>query len=300
MSVAFGVRQANGVGTSDTDIRHMLRYKWANTGVVGGLAVKGTSRLVYHVAEGMAICSKGDGDGYTEAYFPGGDTPEVKSNEGGNPRIDVVWITAHDASQGDSDNLVTLGVTQGTPSASPVEPDIPTYAVRLGAFRMGAGAATTSGAVATSGVDYAIISGASKGVLLDKRYNSERHVKRGGAFIYASGTVNLPTKRLVQVSLTASVWAYNMATHDWDGSGYIDYRVDGAVKREYRFVCFPESPVTPYFSDIIELPAGSHTFSAALWGSGTKPVSDIWLSGNGPYGDWPGQRLVVIDMGTVD
>lgn len=59
-NVAFGVRQtADGIGTTDVDIRKMLAHKWVNKGVVGGLSVKGSTGLTYIVGAGMAICSKG-------------------------------------------------------------------------------------------------------------------------------------------------------------------------------------------------------------------------------------------------
>lgn len=289
MSVAFGVRQANGVGTSDTDIRRMLRYKWANTGVVGGLAVKGTSRLAYHVAEGMAICSKGDGDGYTEAYFPGGDTPEVKANEGGNPRIDVVWITAHDASQGDSDNLVTLGVTQGTPSASPVEPDIPTYAVRLGAFRMGAGAATTSGAVATSGVDYAIMSGASLGILMDKT-NNENGRTFGSTVEWknvVSGTINLPTDRLLSIGITLTT---GNEDGGYSGSNYCHLYIDGSLYRAFEYPIQAGRATSYFYVENLTLGAGRHTVSINLVSATCR-----WRTYAG--GTWAGQRVCVTDLG---
>lgn len=289
MSVAFGVRQANGVGTSDTDIRHMLRYKWANTGVVGGLAVKGTSRLAYHVAEGMAICSKGDGDGYTEAYFPGGDTPEVKANEGGNPRIDVVWITAHDASQGDSDNLVTLGVTQGTPSASPVEPDIPTYAVRLGAFRMGAGAATTSGAVATSGVDYAIMSGASLGILMDKT-NNENGRTFGSTVEWknvVSGTINLPTDRLLSIGITLTT---GNEDGGYSGSNYCHLYIDGSLYRAFEYPIQAGRATSYFYVENLTLGAGRHTVSINLVSATCR-----WRTYAG--GTWAGQRVCITDLG---
>ena len=289
MSVAFGVRQANGVGTSDTDIRRMLRYKWANTGVVGGLAVKGTSRLAYHVAEGMAICSKGDGDGYTEAYFPGGDTPEVKANEGGNPRIDVVWITAHDATQGDSDNLVTLGVTQGTPSASPVEPDIPTYAVRLGAFRMGAGAATTSGATATSGVDYAIMSGASLGILMDKT-NNENGRTFGSTVEWknvVSGTIDLPTDRLLSIGITLTT---GNEDGGYSGSNYCHLYIDGTLYRAFEYPIQAGRATSYFYVENLTLGAGRHTVSINLVSATCR-----WRTYAG--GTWAGQRVCVTDLG---
>lgn len=144
-NTAFGVAQTSaGVGTTDTDMRKIIAAQWESTGVIDGLAVTGTTSLYYKVAAGVAVCSKGASDGKTLAYFSGGSTPTVSANSSGNPRIDCIWITAHDATHGDSDNLVTLGVTQGTAAATPTAPTIPTYATLLAAMLVPAGATTTA------------------------------------------------------------------------------------------------------------------------------------------------------------
>lgn len=146
-NTAFGVAQTSaGVGTTDTDMRKIIAAQWESTGVIDGLEVTGTTSLYYRVAAGVAVCSKGASDGKTLAYFSGGNTSTVSANSSGNPRIDCVWITAHDATQGDSDNLVTLGVTQGTAAATPTAPTIPTYATLLAAMLVPAGATTTANA----------------------------------------------------------------------------------------------------------------------------------------------------------
>lgn len=146
-NTAFGVAQTSaGVGTTDTDMRKIIAAQWESTGVIDGLAVTGTTSLYYRVAAGVAVCSKGVSDGKTIAYFGGGNTSAVSANSSGNPRIDCIWVTAHDATQGDADNLVTLGVTQGTPAATPVAPTLPTYATLLAEMLLPAGATTTANA----------------------------------------------------------------------------------------------------------------------------------------------------------
>ena len=71
MSVAFGVQNQGSVGTTAAELRQIMRYKWGSAGVVGGLAVTGGSGLSYSVAAGMAVCTKGASDGFTEAPWPG-------------------------------------------------------------------------------------------------------------------------------------------------------------------------------------------------------------------------------------
>ena len=144
-NTAFGVAQTSaGVGTTDTDMRHILAAKWDSTGVINGLAVTGTTSLYYRVSAGVAVCSKGPSDGKTLAYFGGGNTDTVSANSSGNPRIDSVYIYSNDANQGDADNLVHIGVTQGTAAAVPTAPTIPTYATLLAEMLMPAGATTTA------------------------------------------------------------------------------------------------------------------------------------------------------------
>lgn len=176
-NTALGVAQSSaGVGTTDTAMRHILGAQWESTGVVDGLAVTGGTTLAYAVAAGVAVCSKGDSDGKTLAWFAGGTTPTVAANSAGNPRIDCIWITSHDLTQGDSDNLVTLGVTQGTAAATPTAPTIPTYATLLAQMRMPAGATTTANAYV------------AQAATVPKFYGMDR-VQLDGPLIYQGTTV---------------------------------------------------------------------------------------------------------------
>ena len=146
-NTAFGVAQTtDGVGCKDSDMRHILGTQWDSVGVVKGLSVVGTTSLYYTVDSGVAVCSKGSSDGKTIAYFDGANTATVAANSAGNPRIDSVYIYSNDISQGDSDNLVHIGVVSGTASATPVAPTLPTYATLLSEMLLPAGATTTANA----------------------------------------------------------------------------------------------------------------------------------------------------------
>ena len=55
-STALGVRQdADGNGTTDVAMRHILAAQWANTGVIDGLAVTGGTTMAYKVSAGTAV-----------------------------------------------------------------------------------------------------------------------------------------------------------------------------------------------------------------------------------------------------
>ncbi|MDD6565952.1 MAG: hypothetical protein PUF11_04085, partial [Parafannyhessea umbonata] len=120
--VALGIRNNGSDGTTPLALRLALAALFPQSGILSGLGVKGSSSLAYSVAQGVAVCTRGAGDGSTLATVSAGSTPAVAANGAGYPRIDAVWVTAHDKDQGDADNHVTLGVTQGTAAASPARP----------------------------------------------------------------------------------------------------------------------------------------------------------------------------------
>jgi len=297
-NVAFGVRQTEeGIGTTDSDIRQMLARKWLNKGIVGGLQVSGVTTMAYNVSAGMAICSRGASDGFVEAYYSGGATPEVEANGSSNPRIDVIWITSHDKSQGDTDNLVTVGVSKGTAAATPSAPVIPTYATEVARMLLPGGSTSTKNASVNASKNFAIPYGASLGILVDKTDTSYKGIEIGTPYTFASGTFTLPTDRMINVSLTETTWAWKPTTHDWMGAGYVDWMLDGKVIRAFRFTNYPDTPSTQCFEDKVLVQAGTHTVQARLWASGVAPKSGIWLDYKA--GSWPGQRLVVSDGGVV-
>lgn len=290
MATAYAVQQNGTVGTTAAELRKMLAYKWASTGIVGGLAVTGRSNLAYNVAAGMAICSKGASDGYTEAYYPGGQTPAVEANSGSNPRLDAVWVTSHDVTQGDEDNLVTIGVTQGTPAASPAAPQIPSYATLLALMLVPAGATKTSSATVSAKGASAIPYGSSLGVLVDKTDTANQAVLPASEYNYAAGTFTLPTRRLVDIKQT-----FTLLCGSAQSSAYGRVLIDGEQVWQGEIHVFPSFATSQYFECSTELEAGTHTIQAKLRrGVNGDTVKRYWSSGG-----WAGQHLQVVDAGAV-
>jgi hypothetical protein len=291
MSTALGVAQsAAGVGMSDHDLRLTLGADWASTGVVGdGLAVTGTTSLVYQVSAGVAICSKGASDGKTKAPFLGGTTPTVEANSAGNPRIDCIWITSHDLTQGDSDNLVTLGVTQGTAAATPTAPTIPTYATLLAQMTMPAGATTTANAVQAASIGYAIPYGASLGKLGDTTW--PQSADYSSAITLPAQSFYLPTQRLVSVEVTVTCSSLSGS----DGSVYVKIYLDGTVKRTFEHRTFPASATSGFFRDVWTVPAGNHVVYATI----APGIANFHTYGTGDADSWAGQRLMTFDEGVA-
>lgn len=291
MSVAFGVQNQGDVGTTASDLRHIIASKWGSTGIVAGLSVTG-SGLAYNVAAGMAICSKGASDGMSEAWWAGGSTADVAANSSSNPRIDAVWITSHDATQGDADNLVAVGVTQGTPAASPTVPTIPTYATLVAAMLMPAGATSTSAASVSALGAQAVPYGASLGILVDQvdTTNTATAIPSGYR-TYAAGTFTLPTARYVDIK---RIFTLTSLTSN-DASVYTRVLVDGAQVSQGEVRCFgsPTLATSQYMENTVRLEAGTHTVQAQMQ-AGVRTARKYW-SRNG----WAGQTLQVVDAGVA-
>lgn len=291
MSVAFGVQNQGDVGTTAAELRHIIASKWGSTGIVAGLSVTG-SGLAYNVAAGMAICSKGASDGMSEAWWAGGSTANVSANSSSNPRIDAVWITSHDATQGDADNLVAVGVTQGTPAASPTVPTIPIYATLVAAMLVPAGATSTSAASVSALGAQAVPYGASLGILVDQvdTTNTATAIPSGYR-TYAAGTFTLPTARYVDIK---RIFTLTSLTSN-DASVYTRVLVDGAQVSQGEVRCFgsPTIATSQYMENTVRLEAGTHTVQAQMQ-AGVRTVRKYWSS-NG----WAGQTLQVVDAGVA-
>lgn len=177
-----------------------------------GLAVTGRNDLTYNVSAGVAVTSIGVADGNTISYWEGGVTPKVDAGDPTNPRIDAVWVRAHNLIEhNDADNFVVVGVTQGTASANPVAPTIPAGALLLGTRRMPANATNTSSATAVENGVYAVPHGASLGMLGEYWWQADLvgadTLKKD--YYEMPVTITVPTKRLVRLRMVASLSAYN-------------------------------------------------------------------------------------------
>lgn len=218
MVTALGVApDADGNGLEPLVHRKIIAAHWENTGIVGaGLQVSGMGNLAYYASAGMAVCSQGAVDGMVEAYWPGGQTKEsVAAGDATYPRIDRIYLIAH---TGSPDNLVSLHVAQGQPSASPVAPAIPAGALRVADMRMPAGARVTSSAVPAGSVDYAIPYGASMGrlgIYEDTRTDVWGDPRVRNWYYEFPVSFYVPTDRIVELVYNSDVSYQRAAGHEW-------------------------------------------------------------------------------------
>ena len=295
-NVALGIRNNGADGTTPLALRLALAALFPQAGILSGLGVKGSSSLAYSVAAGVAVCTRGAGDGSTLAPVAAGSTPAVAANGTGYPRIDAVWVTAHDKDQGDADNHVTLGVTQGTAAASPARPSVPTYATVLAYMRLPAGATTTAQATVEARGDVASASGGTLGLLGEAALNADRDISTGGSwsdFYTVAVTVTVPSRHLVRVDYRATLSAPGSNVGWTRVRPYLT--VDGAEvkgsRRKWPAWTGPE--LTHSSSCATELAAGTHTVELHLAYDGGDWGLSIVDDGTG------GAALSVWDEGAV-
>jgi len=187
--------------------------------------VTGGTSLAYTVAPGVAVTSKGDSDGKTLSYFEGGTTAAVSGGDASNSRIDAVYLYASDLTQGDADNLVHLGVVEGTPSSTPAVPDIPTYGTLLQEMVLPSGATTTEQAAQAISVPFAIPFGASLGRLAvntnTQNGNGDGNVNT--YYVEQAVSFHLPTDRLVEFRFDVCASASDGDYSTW----YQGFMLDG-------------------------------------------------------------------------
>lgn len=272
-TTALGIMQdASGNGVDPHTHRKCIQARWGNVGIVTGLAVTGRSDLKYNVAAGVAVTSRSSSDGYCEAYWEGGQTPAVAAGNASNPRIDLVWIKANDLQQGDDDNRVHVGVTSGTPSASPKAPACPAGCTPIAYMKLPANATSTSGAQASGSRPFATPYGATLGRIGYYHDTSKGNVdtKLRAKSTRYSRSVNLPTDRVVELVFTASAYCSGDADDD-NSSWYVAFVMDGdeIAYSGGEFYLNTQTCQTVQKRFIIEVPAGSHSFAVVTaWTSG--------------------------------
>ena len=299
---ALGIAQDKaGNGLDAATHRKIIQAKWASTGVVSGLDLEPAGGMRLKVKPGVAVLSRSDADGCVEAYWPGGEVAVEAADA--KPRYDVVWMRANDASQGDPDNRVEVGVAKGTPTdnAGPADAGkVPDGALRLGGVFVDANSSQlASDCWDRNSTGYAVPSGTSSGVVgLANNTANYRKVANGESWTFGSVTFQVPEGGRSYVAFAmVSVWAADCKTYDWMGAGYVEILVDGAVNSCFKFACYPAVTTSQTFTLPITLNEGTHTVSARLWGSGTDVVSSVvtqYVSGS-----IPGQQLFVVDVGAI-
>lgn len=311
-ATAFGVVQdSTGKGLTARHLRKILQNHWQTTGIIGtkmsgdqkAHVVGDGSHMYYWAYEGSAVCSRGDSDGYTEVYWPAMATANVPANTSGNPRIDAVWVYSNDLEAGNTDNHVMLGVTTGTPSASPQAPSVRAGATVIQYLLVPAGAGTSGNmgmAQPTGDLQYALPHGASMGRLWHL-VNNEEHPEQSSRRVFWH-------PYLFVVERTVELRAYvSMSTLDrgaGDGVCAVDFLFDSqdhAVAT--RKIHYDSSYTTYEFTTVItDIQPGWHNYGLRLAKQSTGIDYQIITGYRTNPGDtwsnqYSGVTFVGIDMG---
>lgn len=300
-STALGINRYDGQGTMPIDMRAIIDAMYATTGVLKGLDVTGTGGLSYAVSAGVAVCQRFSGDGKTLAPYHGGNTPQVDAGDPSAPRIDAIWIIAHNQQeQGDTDNLVTIGVTQGTPSVNPQPPLIPAGALLLATYLMSAGATATKSATRRSGHHGALPTSGGQG-LIGQAWDSTDHASDPKPFVQRKNLhidVNLPMARNVLLLYKCSISSSKGDTQkteyhtcmQLDGKD-IEFSVDNHEAEGSWETSYSIMPAV--------IPEGRHTLNIKGWvGYGAQTLFHAGKGGKqGEDAGWVGELYQVYDMG---
>jgi len=312
MVTALGVDvDTNGNGLDALTHRQIIRQNWSNTGVAGGLTVSGRSDLKYSVSAGMAVCSMGAADGYTEAFWPGGVTEHaVGAGDATYTRIDTVYILAN---TGNPDNNVHVDVKQGTPAASPVAPELPSGAQPLAYRQMPANGSTTNSAIPYGNINYAIQAGASIGRLgewWDKTETFTGSSEKQKVSHDFPIRFTLPTDRMVEFVFDACLsttsenyieWATGFEVDPASTSSNYDYCLQGSVSNFVSSSPYPGASWETHSSRFItNLTAGTHTAYVASWLQNPEGVAPVFhYGGRAGHGTFIGRRFQIFDRGVA-
>lgn len=274
--------------------RKILQSHWASTGIIVGLGVLASDTLAYQVAAGVAVTSRSGTDGVMEAYWGGGLSAEVEANQSTNPRIDCVWLQAHNQKELlDTDNLVVIGVTQGTPAASPVKPTPPAGVTVLAYMQVPANSTSLRNATRVGEIDYAVPYGVAQGLIASAQLKQDTTLNNTQRE-WCRVQVNLPTDRDLEcvVTICANAAGSNGAG---DLSKYSEVRgqvlIDGSPVGDFFNYCFRGAWEPYQFRTNVGCGRGVHTVSVKCWvGYGTN--ASVHYNGS-----WSGIKLDVIDQG---
>lgn len=216
MTVALGIApDSSGTGVDPLTHRKLIMGHWNNVGIISNsrskadempLNVTGRSDLRYDVAAGAAVCSRGRADGYTEAYWAGGQSPAIPTPDPNNGRCDYVWIRANDPTQGGSSNQVEIGVTAGTPAANPGYPTWPSDATVIAMVSVPAGATSTKQCEILRG-NWALAAGGNLSrIAVDvNNYEGPGDYGDGGKdYFEQEMSFTLPSDRIIEFRYTAT------------------------------------------------------------------------------------------------
>lgn len=279
---------AQGNGVSAHAHRRIMRYHWANPGIVGqdsydlSLHVSGRTDLQYDVTRGLCVIPRDESwaEGFYEAYVDKTTVGPVSAGDPTHPRIDVIWIRANDLVFSDrpegtgsdghplpTTNRIEVGVTQGTPAASPTEPAVPDRAWRLGAMLVPAGATSTASATQYGDIDYAMPYGAEMGIIARVAENKDLQASSNPPYKnpILNHTAYFPTDRNILLHAYICVSTPGKTSAGTTrGVAAVQFYVDGQ-KYTTRKVEYTEAWVTYELTASVQVSAGRHTFGIAMY-----------------------------------
>lgn len=304
MATAYGVApdKTTGVGCDPITHRRIIKAQWENTGIIDGLVVTGRQDLRYEVTPGVAVCSMGDTDGMSIAYWDGSGNPYtenvVSAGDATYPRIDAVYIISR---TGTPDNQTHVLVKQGTPSANPAPPQVEAGGQVIAYMMMPALSAKTASAIATGDVDYAVHYGSGLGRIAQSwtksSYTGGGQANDGQAYYEQKVTFYLPTDREVEFKYTDNFSAsdgqsaelgvaFRLDDTDLEGSGTVLVSKGGSWTSHYH-----------EFTQTVR--KGSHRACVMKWwAAGSAPVYHYGNNHSG-FPAYVGQRFQVFDRGVA-
>lgn len=134
-----------------------------------------TALATMHVAVAVAdfVTSKSAADGVAIFTNDGVVNVPISAAPASNSRYTIIWVRHQDSTTGDGASTPIFGTSDGAASAGPIEPAIPTGALRLGVLRVWAGTTAANGGANSLVNDYPMT--ASRGGMVVVRNAIERN-----------------------------------------------------------------------------------------------------------------------------
>jgi hypothetical protein len=309
MSVALGVDldPATNVGLSDQNMRQILAANFQLPGLIWkGGNPSGTSGLSYNVPAMVGAIRRSTAYGLVQAYAPA-QSVQTTAGDGTYDRYDVIYLQANDTLAGDPDNLVHVGVEQGTPASTPTVPALQPNQIPMFVMKAPKGmTATSSSTWQTKLLWYAIpYGGRLSRIGYDKATQNYTVQEDNKWHPQLSADFFVPTDRRVHITYKAvSSVGTNANKADANanmGSYFLQFRLDGTIINDIHspvidaycdeIMSFRYDQPAYAFYDVTVTP-GQHTL--ATWVYGNKG----WLTY--PVNFVQGREISIEDWGVAN
>lgn len=295
MATGWGVdatKNASGVvtsGTSAKDIRSVVDGMY-NQGILKGCVVsRSSSDMSYNISSGI-ICNSFGG---TESVLMPVYATKVKvaANTGSSSRIDYVYVKQNIPTVEGNSNIV-VGVTNTEPASSDRR-----FVIRK--MVVPAGATKTSSASFSGSINYSTPYGQSGRLLVNARDTYNGQIKNR-SLNDLGGSFSLTTDRLLRVDMTVTV-DLETGFQGYDRLSNLIY-VDGVKRASFSTGSIDMGSYTTHsWSWYVQVARGEHNITVkreSWYQKQYNKSSEIYFryTANG----WPGQTLVVADVGVAD